>query len=163
MWKIKRRGWGEGTGGFGDLSCNQSCCIVQFGFVLLEYHLTSICLALFSSTGQDIHCPPILRKVWMFNQYDVTLPVCDACATMHTCISLPLRLPLHDITVLHCRVMKYHTHVVHLPSPQYHCFDVLCIVQYREESPKPTTALEYTYGRKSRGANIVSPPNTYTL
>lgn len=26
----------------------------------------------------------------------------------------------------------------------------------REETPKPTTALDYTYGRRSRGANLVS-------
>ena len=40
---------------------------------------------------------------------------------------------------------------VHVPLTVSH-YVILC----REESPKPTTALEYTYGRRSRGANIVS-------
>ena len=32
----------------------------------------------------------------------------------------------------------------------------------REEPPKPTTGLDYTYGRRSKGANIVSITQTYS-
>ena len=80
---------GEGTGGFGGLSYSQSCSPYQ-----------CCCLALFPSIGQDINCPPILGKVSVLNQYDVTLHVCDA-FTMY--FPATKATSSHDIIVVHCR------------------------------------------------------------
>ena len=91
--RILTRGWGY-RGSFVQ-SVMLYCAI---WFVLVAEYWVSLyqccCLVLFPSTGQDIHCPPILGKVRMLNQYNMTLHVCDAFAMyMYLHVRLPFTSP----------------------------------------------------------------------
>lgn len=73
----------------------------------------------------------------------------QVCLTVHNLCSyiiLTAWAPVHLITYI-C--------IVYTPYYQGKTSIILRFLE-REESAKPTTALEYTYGRRSQGANLVS-------